>query len=465
VKDAKLMLVLRTFTGADWRGFADFVASPCYNKQEELVRFCAQLRELARRHFPEAAIRREKLYARLFPGRPFDEAHFRYLSSDLLKLAEAFLGLRIAEQRPAAMLARQLEAFAARDLDKSFAQTRKLAETALQTGLSDIGQLQLQHRLLSADETHFLKKNLRAHDPYLQASLDAFERYYLAQKMAYVCAMLDRMRIIRSEYHIQGLAELTAQALHLIHDPHPALRLYSLCLALLTQPNADDFYPLFCAALTQCHAGFEAAERGALFNYGANYCINKIKQGDRSFVARLVDWYKTGLDRGLLLDGEYLSPWTFKNIVRLGLGIQDYAWVSDFIQTYAPALPPEYRKDALHFNLADLAYHQRQFDEVFRHLGQVEFTDVYYSLGAKVLLLKIYFETKADEALLSLAASFRTQLSRSRALSLDARLPYLNFLKLLLRIYRATPARLPAIRQSIADTPMLNDRIWLSRQV
>lgn len=461
----KLISLLRALQKNEWRWFCDYVASPYFNKNEDLLRLCEHFRELARRDMPAAALKKEKIYQKIFPGKAFDEAHFHHLCSDLLKLGEAFLGQRQWEQRAVDPESYQLDALLGRELDKSYSHQLKRTKESLTAGLTDVEQLRLSHKLAMIEERHFLSKNLRTHDPYLQLALDGLERYYLSQKLAYVCAMLDRMRIIQSQYTIEGLEALSAQALAHLDDEHPAVRMYSLTMALLSASDeAVDYYDRFCGALIDLRHCFGQAELGIFFNYGANYCINKIKQGNRLYVNKLVGWYKQGLAHGLLMDGEYLSPWTFKNVVRLGLGIQDYAWVADFIASYTESLPPEYRKDALHFNEADLAYHRRQFDEVFFHLNQVEFTDIYYSLGAKVMLLKIYYETRADEAFLSMAASFRTQLSRNRALRMEAKLPYINFLKVLLRIYRAKPDMLPGIQAAISDTLMLNDRLWLSKQ-
>jgi hypothetical protein len=106
----------------------------------------------------------------------------------------------------------------------------------------------------------------------------------------------------------------------------------------------------------------------------------------------------------VLLERGQISPWTFKNMVKLGLGLQQYDWVENFVRNYSEKLEANKRTDAYHFNLADLFYHRKNYDEALIHLNQVEFSDIHYQLGAKVMLLKIYFETDATEAFLSLVS-------------------------------------------------------------
>lgn len=70
-----------------------------------------------------------------------------------------------------------------------------------------------------------------------------------------------------------------------------------------------------------------------------------------------------------------------------------------------------------------------------RLLREVEFTDIFYNLDAKVMLLKIYYELEEDEAFLSLAASFKIFLSRTRLINENTRNLYMNLLAFTSKLY------------------------------
>jgi hypothetical protein len=59
----------------------------------------------------------------------------------------------------------------------------------------------------------------------------------------------------------------------------------------------------------------------------------------------------------------------------------------------------------------------------------VEINDIYYHLGAKVLLLKTYFELNETEPFFSLVDAFTNYLKRNKLISESQRTVHLNFVK------------------------------------
>lgn len=59
----------------------------------------------------------------------------------------------------------------------------------------------------------------------------------------------------------------------------------------------------------------------------------------------------------------------------------------------------------------------------------MEFSDVHYSLGAKELLLRIYYTLGETEAFLSLVFSFRIYLKRNKLITTEVKSAYENFIR------------------------------------
>ena len=81
------------------------------------------------------------------------------------------------------------------------------------------------------------------------------------------------------------------------------------------------------------------------------------------------------------------------------------------------------------------------------------------------MLLKIYYELKEEEPLLSLLASFSLFLKRNKQISKDAREMYLNFCSILHRILRRKREKIPTIKQAIQESKLLTERRWLMERL
>ena len=51
------------------------------------------------------------------------------------------------------------------------------------------------------------------------------------------------------------------------------------------------------------------------------------------------------LAKEIILDGKYLSPWSFKNIASTGIRNGAYQWTEEFIQHYKNRLAPQFKKN------------------------------------------------------------------------------------------------------------------------
>ncbi|MEM8907213.1 MAG: hypothetical protein AAGD05_05140, partial [Bacteroidota bacterium] len=206
---------------------------------------------------------------------------------------------------------------------------------------------------------------------------------------------------------------------------------------------------------------FQKEEMGEMHLYAINFCIRKMREKKEHYVEEALNIYLKTINSGLLLENDYLSPWTYKNVVKLGLRLQRFDWTEQFILKYNSHIKATFRSNALHLNLADLYYYKKEYDLALHNLNKVEFSDIFYTLQAKVMLLKIYYETQEEEALHSLVASFRIFLKRNKLISNNVRKTYQNFISLLYRLLKENRTDLTEVKTLINNTELLTDRQWL----
>lgn len=169
-----------------------------------------------------------------------------------------------------------------------------------------------------------------------------------------------------------------------------------------------------------------------------------------------------------MIDNGFFPSQDYKTITHVGIQVQEFAWTEAFIQEYTPKLPPEERENALTYNLAKVYFAQQQYEKVIEQLREVEYDNLTYALGGKLMLLKTYYELNEYLALDSLLDSFRVYLRRNKVISKEVRQQYLNVLRFIKKLSNVRPgdaAAVAKIEQQIAECKNLADKGWIVQKV
>lgn len=463
MEQSKLIELLKTFTASELLAFRDFVASPYFNKREELVLLYAYLKKAAADGYPEARLTRERLFAAAFPGEGFVEARFYHTMSRLYQCATQFIQVEQQEAMPWAGAIAGASSFYRRKLPRHFLRAAAQAKERMEEQtMRDHHYFHGRFQIASLEELYFSDLTDTTNSGQsIQAASDFLDRYYLARKLRFLCVMLDRRHFLGVESRLDMQAEIMQFLENHACLSEPAIAVYHAVMLAQTEAEPRPHFDRFLRWWRESAAVFTPYDQKTQLGLAVNFCIQQIRKGDKSYAEPLADLYREGLERQLLLEEGRISPWTFKNIVKLNLGLQRYEWVEHFVVAYSHALQEEEREDALHFNLAELYYHQGNLEQAQLHLVRVEFAQWRYGLGAKTLLAKIYYETKEWEALETLLSSFGAYLQRNQRIPRDVKTPYLNFVRILQKITVLPASRRVALLDKIRATRSLTERSWL----
>lgn len=119
-----------------------------------------------------------------------------------------------------------------------------------------------------------------------------------------------------------------------------------------------------------------------------------------------------------------------------------------------------YANAKLHFTKGD-------FDTTLGLLAQVEFDNLFLSMDAKTMLLKIYYERGYYDALDALLVSFRRFLQRKSILAYQKNIHenMINLTEKLLTIAAHEKKKLKDLRDEIENTHPLTEKPWLLVQL
>jgi hypothetical protein len=212
---------------------------------------------------------------------------------------------------------------------------------------------------------------------------------------------------------------------------------------------------------------FPRAEAKDMYVFALNYCIRKLNSGQLSYLNELFVLYKALIEREIIFEDGKLAPSDFKNIVTTGLRSGQLDWTEQFIQIYKDYLPAEHRQNTYIYNLAFLHYYRKEFSKALKLLQTAEFTDVFYQLDAKALLLRTYYELDETEPFLNLADAFTNYLKRNKQISDYQRTVYLNFVKYakkLMLLRTGSRLSLEAVRNELQELKQAASLQWLQEK-
>lgn len=314
----------------------------------------------------------------------------------------------------------------------------------------------------------------RTNDPALdmQALSDAdhyLECFYAAQKLRHLCDTLGYRHFKANAFQLNVAPEWLAQLPRSEVIRQPLVALYWRTALMWQQPEDEDRFKLLKVLLHDNLGELPEADRKTLFTHACNYCIDtKINTGRLDYFQELFDLYRLGLASGALLAGGVIQPQDYKNIITVGLHVKAFDWVEGFIHEYTERLPAEDQHNALSYNLAKVYFSQGQYRKVLEQLQEIDYPNVVYALGARLLLLKTYYELDEYLALDSLIDSFRIYLQRNKVVSADVKKQYLNVLRFVKKLSRLAPydrEGLRKIREQVAACRSLADKQWILNKI
>ncbi len=468
MEKSKLLDIFKSIPAKEYRLLLEYVQSPYFNKRKDVVQLCRYLIKQAKANFPVGKLKHTHCWKVLFPGMSYDKKEMAYLMSRLNHLTESFLAQRNFEKKESIYPILSLESLVESRLEKHYQQKlKKIKQGFKSSTLEDSNKMWLQYRVAEIEDFHFNLQSQRLANPFITRKNELLDQFFSQKKLQIYCTIQNIKKILGIELEITWPQPPNAQSPNFQSKVFKAY--YSLFQLFLQEKDTEPQFLLFKSLLFSLKGKLNHSEYIDMYSFAINHCLVEINRGKRAYTKHLFAIYEEGLAQGSLLINNELSPWIYKNIVNLGLGLKRFKWTETFIEKYSNKLPIDQRKDAYYFNLANLNFYQKNHDQALGYLNEVEFTDIHYKYGSKSMLLEIYFEKNETEAFYSLESSFKILLMRDKILTNDIKTSYLNFIRFTARLYKLKynkeEHKLAKLRTKIEQTSNINGRNWIIGQL
>ena len=415
----------------------------------------------------DASISKENVFRKLLGNEKYNDKKIRYLFSELTAHLEKFITLIEFEKDTEEFSLFKQKSLSIRSAHKaySFAMQNSPVKSEKANATSYLNTFRSIEIANEFDSKHLSRLSQLNYSSLLN-NLDLF---YFTRKLQLQCELINLKNVLNKEHDVVLIDPICEYLKANRFLNSPLVEVYYNILITLNSTESDSetsFSKIL--VLTQEHQSILSIEDlKNIYQYEKNFCIRRINKGEDNYRHILFNLYKTILANKRIMNHEYFSQWEFKNIVTLGLRLKEGEWTKNFISKYINFLPPSERKNALTYNTAMLYYYNKSYKFVLKYLQEVEFTDLYYQLDSKSILLKVYFETDEQEALLHHIAAFKVFLSRNKNISSYQLTIYKNFIRYSLKIFRAgtNTGKLNILKKEIASSSNISDRNWLLERI
>jgi hypothetical protein len=462
-----LVLVLRTLSKKEERDLRKWLCSPVHNQREDVAGLFEYLMSGTHLH-EDKFLRKERVFSRLFPDEPYDDAKLRQSMHFLLKVVEEFLIHQ--EQRGDEVRSRMAlsSVYRKRKLDRAFRKAVKGVETLQEKSPYRNEQFLRNEYLLQIEKYQFQEGKKRTTEMNLQEVSDALDTTFIADKLRQTCLMLSHQAVYKVDYRIGLLDEVLSYVEQNELEAIPAIAAYYFVYRSITDRENSSTYFEKLKGLIKDNGGlFPHHELRDIYLMAINYCVSRINAGDGSMRVELFELYRNGIEDGTLIENNALSHFTFRNIVNLGTALKEFDWINTFISGYQQYLSEKYRETFVQFSKAKLHFTKREYDKAMQLLAQSDFDDILTNLYGKSMLIIMYYEQDEFDALESLLESMRTYMRRKQVMG-SYKAIYTNLIKYSRKLIRINPydqQQVTKLRQEVETAKPLPEKEWFLEQL
>ncbi|MDB5284497.1 MAG: hypothetical protein JWO06_3572 [Bacteroidota bacterium] len=461
IADSSLCKLFNSLTDEELKELDKAVNSPFFNYREEEKRLFEYLRKAKKSN--AGMLKAEVVFEYVYQGEKTDMPKLRHVMTYLTRIISRYIAIHEMEQTEEQKRLLLLRSLRKRNLGKLFITQYESTKQYFDNEMLLCPGLYYQQLQLHTEYYNYSITDKRLPNENLQGFTDQLDSFYVIQKLKQVCNLLSYKNIFKSEPQ-PGLMNDTLSMItqkNMLVNPLIAV-LYFNYMCLIEPDNELNFEKLKNALLNASDR-IDIAELRDIFTLAINYCIKRLNTGGQKYYHHVFEIYQGGLQRLVFEENGKLSPFTYKNISAIAIGLKKYEWAFSFIETYKGRLDQEVREGFYAYCLARFYFAKGDYNRVTDLLREVEIKEQFTELDARVLLIKTYYELDEKSLLDYSVENLKQQLKRKRLQTYHEAV-YKNFAKMISRLTHLRPYDKKAkldFKQKLNGINAIAEKEWL----
>lgn len=424
MEKSKFADIVNSFNSNERKEFSRFLESPYFNTNKNLS--LAYDLIISEDEFPS----KEEIHTQVYGDKKYKDENIRYILSELLRLAEEYLGLLNLSKHGYIVKLHTLTELNSRDLIKLFERNMKSCRKEIdEMNINDYSYHLADFEAISAERDFNSKRKEFITDP--GGRTDAMIRFY-AIEILKECRFFYNQNV-RSFEKESGIP-MEKEVLDYVSKNNflnvPIIEiLYYQVMTLLDFENTEHFYSL--KNLSEKYADeITHVEKYNTFVMLLNYANKRLAFGDRTFNKERLEVHKMSDRAGALTKDNYIAPLRFERIVDDAIAVGDFSWAEEFIGNYGDYLPGNEKDDTINLSYSNINYVKGDKEKALEYILKANFEPVVLNLRKRNITLKLYYEMDYLETLISYIDSYKHYLSRNqKEMPPDVYEHYSNFIK------------------------------------
>jgi len=415
MQNTRLIQLLKTFSVHDIKRFRDFVNSPFYNKNKNVV----SLFNVLKKFHPVFGIKlpeEEIIFKTVFPKEEYDYFKLKNIASDLLALGKEFLSVSMFNSNEHIKNKFLLEQFRDRNLDSMFLQLYKSYFEKLDTHpVRDEYYFSKQFDLAEELKCYYSPREPNFHQNLFQVQLDNFVSFSLIKLTRLYNTMLHENKQNNSLFDLKMFEETFQYIKNNKIENNPALLMFYY-IVLLQKENNEKYFFKLKKLVNENFYRFSHFDIYMYFLHMAGFCAEMYNVKCRTdFAKEHFLLSKENFDRGTIEMGKIMYP-DFMNHVKIAVRVEEYEWAEKYMNKFKDSLTEEYKNETLNFCYGYISYRKGNLEKALDLLSQSNFPNFILKVQVKILLLQIYYEKEFYEQAFAMIDTFKHYLHREKNL-------------------------------------------------
>lgn len=468
------MEIIRALSPAELKGLSEYIHSPFFNKNRNVIKLFDYICKLAP-DFPEEKMKKETAFRKIFGGADYNDGFMRTLIFIITKLSEdylAYINFSSDRFKPGNAL---LDELYKRNINRILAKNIKTIEKTFSAEQNhDDRYFRALFEFTNIKNESGVLKNKKLNSREVTEDLtpvlmDYHVKQFLITSLNSFIFILNRKHLVNIEHELLYLDEILA---HLENNLNrysgiPLLMLLYNQLRLNLEPDNEEYYREMKKIALNENNKLSYLDRYNGIIGLQNFCMRQYNAGDQKYLSeyfKLIEF---------ILPGQYYSdaeggdfyPQNFKNFVTVALNLSKFEWVENFIKQYSRKLHPNSRDNAYNFSMAKVFFGKKEYTKALGFVSRVSYQDLYYKLDVRQLTLMIYYELGMYNEAFDLMDSYKKFIVNNKLLSALMKKKHLFFIKycselLKIKIYGKSK-KIRQLEKEIRNSPDSLGVSWL----
>lgn len=441
MRENKLSEILRGISLNEYRKFGEFIRSPYYNKNPNLIKLYDYMKRIIV-NSDEPQPSSEEIWHGLYPEKSYNKQKISILISDFKNLLQEFLMSENYTKNKTAKRIELLKIFNERSMTKNFDALNTEMKKYLTGDYNRDRQYYNNSLTAEFEETNSRAiKIVYSKDPGFKNLDNKIDHFYIISKLYVFIMIHNQFKEIGSEldYKLWNKNEILSyieKNSENIKKEHPLIYCYYLILMTFIKPKNEKYFELLKKYLNVNSEKLSPEYLKDIYIEMKNYCDDRISINRTKYTKEQFKIYEL-LDRKMIfMKDKYIEHLDFLNGILVGLELNKIEWVQKFFERYKNRLEPEHSAGALSMAKAQIFFHNKEYDKALKEINNINLKIFYFYLRVKVMQIKIYYEFNETDSAYYVIDSLKHYLRRNKALLGDFYKVVSRFLYYIVRIIK-----------------------------